>query len=132
MQSRLCLTLLLLGSALAGGGCASLQTRSPSTAWGDIATDTTTTETPGSDRDKDTVTDDRERALGSDPDSADSDKDGYADGYEDRLADFGFDLTKSTTDRDSDGLSDDREATAGTTPHRPTAIEMAGATSTKS
>lgn len=114
-----CTMVLLLASALAVGGCASLQTRPPSTAWGTIATDTTTTETPGSDRDKDTVTDDRERALGSNPDSADSDKDGYADGYEDRLADFGFDLTKATTDRDSDGLSDDREAALGTNPESP-------------
>jgi hypothetical protein len=111
---------LLLGSALAGSGCAGLRTTRPSsTAWGTIATDTTTTETPGSDRDKDTVTDDRERALGSNPDSADSDKDGYADGYEDRLADFGFDLTKATTDRDRDGLSDEREATLGTNPASP-------------
>ena len=119
-QSKpLCLTLmLLLGSALASG-CAGLQAGPRGTAWGSIATDATTTETPGSDRDKDGVTDDRERALRSNPDSADSDQDGYADGYEDRLTDFGFDLTRKTTDRDRDGLSDRREATLGTNPDSP-------------
>ena len=65
------------------------------------------------------MTDDRERALGSNPDVADSDKDGYADGYEDRLADFGFDPTRATADRDGDGLSDEREAALGTNPTSP-------------
>lgn len=109
---------LLLGSVLASSGCARLPTKPP-TAWGTIATGSASTGIPGSDRDKDTVTDDRERALGSNPDDADSDKDGFADGYEDRLADFGFDLTKATTDRDSDGLSDEREVALGTNPASP-------------
>ena len=40
-----------------------------------------------SDRDRDGVTDDRERAMGSNVDSSDTDKDDYADGFEDRLSD---------------------------------------------
>ena len=114
-------TLLLIACAVAGNGCAGHR-RPTATAWGTIATDSTDSKTediPGSDRDQDGVTDDRERALGSNPGSADSDNDGYADGYEDRLAEFGFDLTKPTFDRDKDGLSDDLEKTLGTNPASP-------------
>jgi hypothetical protein len=88
-----------------------------STAWASIATVAEGAETPGSDRDLDTVTDDRERALRSNPDDPDTDKDGFPDGFEDRLADFGFDLVKPTTDRDRDGLPDAREAELGTNPN---------------
>ena len=114
-------TLLLIACAVAGSGCAGHR-RPNATAWGTIATDSTDSKTediPGSDRDQDGVTDDRERVLGSNPGSADSDNDGYADGYEDRLAEFGFDLTKPTFDRDKDGLSDALETTLGTNPASP-------------
>lgn len=74
---------------------------------------------PGEDRDGDSVTDDRERDLGSNPESADSDGDGFPDGLEDRFADYGFDLVRETVDRDRDGLPDDREAELGTNPSSP-------------
>ena len=74
--------------------------------------------TPGADGDRDGVTDDRERAMGSNPDAADSDKDGFADGFEDRLADFGFRITTLDADRDGDGLTDQREQELGTDPAR--------------
>jgi len=109
------LVLLLLGSVLASG-CARLPTKATSIAWGVIATDAGTTEPPGSDRDKDGVTDDRERAYGSNPEQPDSDKDGYADGYEDRFAGFGYDIVKPDTDRDRDGLTDTHETALGTDP----------------
>jgi len=100
-------------------GCAQAPTRPmASTAWGSIPTDAGQTP-PGSDRDKDGVTDDRERDLGSNPEQPDSDKDGYPDGVEDRLADFGFDLVRADTDRDSDGLTDAREAELQTDPASP-------------
>lgn len=112
---------LALGIAVAGTACQQLP--KSSIAWGGIATQggagSGPRDIPGSDRDKDSVTDDRERALGSNPDNADSDGDGFPDGFEDRLSDFGFDLTKPDADRDRDGLPDRREAELGTDPGSP-------------
>lgn len=105
----------LLGIA-AITGCAEAPPRpTASTAWGSIPTGIQ----PGADRDKDGVTDDRERDLRSNPESSDSDKDSYADGVEDRLAEFGFDLVRADTDRDRDGLTDAREAELQTDPASP-------------
>ncbi len=111
----------LLSLAVVLPGCAPVATKPPvtSTAWASIATVAGGAETPGSDRDRDTVTDDRERALRSNPDDPDTDKDGFPDGFEDRLAEFGFDLVKPTTDRDRDGLPDNREAELGTNLNAP-------------
>jgi hypothetical protein len=61
----------------------------------------------------------RERALRSNPDDPDTDTDAFSDGFEDRLADFGFDLVQPTEDRDRDGLPDNREAELGTNPDAP-------------
>lgn len=71
---------------------------------------------PGSDLDKDGVTDDRERGMRSNPDAADTDKDGFADGFEDRFADFGFRITQADADRDADGLTDAHEKKIGSDP----------------
>lgn len=71
---------------------------------------------PGADADKDGVTDDRERAMHSQPDDPDSDKDGFADGFEDRFADFGFRITEADTDGDADGLTDAYEKSIGSNP----------------
>jgi len=89
-----------------------------STAWGSIPMDKGQT-LPGTDRDRDGVPDDRERELGSNPEQADSDQDGIADGIEDRLMDFGFDPAKADADRDHDGLTDAREADLNTDPASP-------------
>jgi hypothetical protein len=71
---------------------------------------------PGSDLDKDGVTDDRERGMRSNPDDADTDKDGFADGFEDRFADFGFRIAGPDADRDADGLTDAHEKKIGSDP----------------
>ncbi|MGY4515039.1 M14 family zinc carboxypeptidase [Lysobacter sp. HA18] len=111
-------TCTLLGLA-AVNGCTPAPTHSAdtpgSTAWGAIPIGNGQS-LPGTDRDKDGVPDDRERDLGSNAEQADTDQDGYADGVEDRLAEFGFDPTKPNTDRDHDGLTDAREAELGTDP----------------
>jgi hypothetical protein len=90
-------------------------------AWGGIPTTASPgspelPDIPGSDRDNDGVTDNRERALGSNADNPDSDKDGFSDGFEDRHADFGFYLLEADADRDRDGVTDRREAELGTDP----------------
>lgn len=111
-------TCTLLGIVVIAG-CAQAPPRpTASTAWGSIPTGAG--QTPlGSDRDKDGVTDDRERDLRSNPEQPDSDKDTYPDGVEDRLADFGFDLVRADADRDRDGLTDAREAELRTDPASP-------------
>jgi len=76
-------------------------------------------EPPGQDTDRDTITDERERALGSDPRNPDTDKDGFDDGFEDMLAQFGFDLLSPSRDTDQDGLEDNFERKLGTNPEHP-------------
>ena len=100
-------------------GCTQLPSRpATSTAWGSIATGAGQP-LPGSDRDRDGVSDDRERDLRTNPEQSDSDQDGYPDGVEDRLADFGFDPASADADRDRDGLTDAREAQLQTDPASP-------------
>ena len=116
-------TCTLLG-IVAIGGCAQAPTRrDASTAWGSIDTGpgqrTPPGLQPGADRDRDGVSDDRERDLGSNPELPDSDTDGYPDGVEDRLSDFGFDPAMADADRDRDGLTDAREAQLQTDPGSP-------------
>lgn len=108
--------LLLVGSVLVVASCARFPTKSPAAAWGPVPTGAGATFTPGADRDGDGVTDDREAAMRSHPDQRDSDGDGYDDGFEDQLADFGFDLVRPDADRDHDGLTDAREARLHTNP----------------
>lgn len=122
LRLRAMATCTLLG-IVAIAGCAQAPPRpTASTAWGSIPTagqQTPPAMSPGSDRDRDGVTDDRERALGSNPEQPDSDKDSHADGVEDRLADFGFDLIRADADRDRDGLTDAREVELRTDPASP-------------
>jgi hypothetical protein len=110
-------TCALLGIA-AIGGCASTRPM-PSRAWGSIPAGAGQQASLGTDRDQDGVTDDRERDLRSNPEQADSDKDGYPDGIEDRMSDFGFDLVRVDTDGDHDGLTDARETELKTDPASP-------------
>lgn len=77
------------------------------------------TEPPGQDTDRDTIPDERERALKSDPRNPDTDKDSFDDGFEDMLAEYGFDLLVASRDSDQDGLEDDLERKLGTNPERP-------------
>jgi len=74
---------------------------------------------PGQDTDRDTIPDERERALRSDPSNPDTDKDGFDDGFEDMLAEYGFDLLVPSRDGDQDGLEDALERTLGTNPEQP-------------
>ena len=122
---HLCL-LGMLTSVLLSLGCSGLGSKG-GTAWGDIptaagsssGTSSGAVDVPGADRDRDGVTDDRERAMGSKPDDPDSDDDGYTDGFEDRLADFGYDLLRADADRDRDGLPDALERELRTNPEAP-------------
>lgn len=100
---------LLLAFAVAPMGCKRIP-KAQAGAWGLIATDDSRAFTPGADRDGDGVTDDRELELHSKPDNRDTDGDGFDDGFEDRTAEFGFDLVRVDADRDRDGLTDAREA----------------------
>ncbi|MFC3814495.1 M14 family zinc carboxypeptidase [Lysobacter sp. GCM10012299] len=103
------LACLLLCIAVVASGCKRTP-KTPATAWASISSDDKRAFTPGADRDGDGVTDDRELELRSKPDNRDSDGDGYDDGFEDRTAEFGFDLIRADADRDRDGLTDAREA----------------------
>ena len=86
---------------------------------------------PRRDRDSDGVPDVFETGLGLDPDRADADGDGLADGWELTQAAAGFDATDADADRnatpdgaddwDADGVANAAEARAGTSPrHRDT------------
>lgn len=68
------------------------------------------------DSDGDTIFDSRELELGTDPLSADTEGDGFDDGVEDALGDFGFDPLLPTLDTDGDGLEDGFEFVHGTNP----------------
>lgn len=119
-----CRGLPLLAAALAAvllSGCPRSKV-APTTAYGVIPTAQVAGAkldrflVPGSDLDKDGVTDDRERGMRSNPDAADTDKDGFADGFEDRFADFGFRIVYPDADRDGDGLTDAHEKKIGSDP----------------
>lgn len=107
---------LLLAAFLAAGACTRFPSRPAAVAWGAVPTDATRAFTPGADRDGDGVADERELALRSDPARRDSDGDGFDDGFEDRLAPFGFDPARADADGDRDGLPDAREARLRTDP----------------
>ncbi len=74
---------------------------------------------PALDTDGDGISDERERALGSNPNSRDTDGDGFDDGLEDLLSQFGFDLLTPSRDTDGDGLEDNYEKKIGTNPNDP-------------
>ncbi|WP_457096729.1 M14 family zinc carboxypeptidase [Lysobacter sp. P5_B9] len=95
---------------LCTSACVRFPAKPTGSAWAAVTTDANRTFTPGADRDGDGIGDEREQALRSNPDARDSDGDGFDDGYEDRLAPFGFDLVRADADRDRDGLTDAREA----------------------
>ncbi len=62
------------------------------------------------DADQDGLSADRERQLGSRADAADTDGDGFNDGFEVRHGEFGFDPLRATLDSDRDGLPDRLES----------------------
>ena len=68
------------------------------------------------DLDGDGIFDWREALLGTNPQDADTDHDGFSDKFEDTYRAFGFDPLAPTLDSDGDGLSDDFERTIGTDP----------------
>jgi len=72
------------------------------------------------DRDNDLLDDDDELALGTDPDSPDTDGGGRLDGYEVHIDGTDpLDFTDDREDTDGDGLSDIDEDTVGTDPEDP-------------
>lgn len=74
---------------------------------------------PAQDRDEDGITDERERALGSNPSERDTDGDGFDDGFEDMFGEFGFDPLERSLDSDRDGLENGYEQGIGTNPDNP-------------
>lgn len=86
--------------------------------WGGQST-VASAESPGQDTDRDTIPDERERALRTDPRNADTDKDGFDDGLEDMLAEFGFDPLVASRDSDKDGLENELERRLKSDPERP-------------
>ena len=68
------------------------------------------------DVDHDGIFDFRERILGTDPRSSDTDNDGFNDLFEENYRAFGFNPLKRTVDTDRDGLSDTFEKEWGTSP----------------
>ncbi|MDH5505798.1 MAG: M14 family zinc carboxypeptidase [Anaerolineae bacterium] len=68
------------------------------------------------DTDQDGIEDDREILLETDPKNADSDGDGFPDGFEDLFGEFGFDPLQPNKDSDKDGLTDQFEANLTSSP----------------
>jgi len=71
------------------------------------------------DLDRDGIFDAREAELGTDPRSADSDRDGFGDAFEAKYRQFGFDPLRPDRDSDRDGLTDELEAEIGTAQRNP-------------
>src|SRR5262245_50843861 len=80
-------------------------------SWVMVATSVagTPTVSPAQDSDGDGLSDERERALGSNPNNRDTDGDGFDDGFEDMFSEFGFDILAPSLDSDQDGLEDSYE-----------------------
>jgi hypothetical protein len=70
------------------------------------------------DSDSDGIFDERESALGIDPNNPDSDEDGFSDFFEDNFGEFGFDPLRATLDTDGDGLSDTLELSLDISPDK--------------
>jgi hypothetical protein len=68
------------------------------------------------DSDGDFIFDERENALGTNPNEPDSDGDEFDDFFEDNFGEFGFDPLSTTFDTDADGLSDAFELSLGISP----------------
>lgn len=71
------------------------------------------------DSDQDGLSDDRESMLETDPQRADTDSDGFDDGFEVRHGDYRFDPNRATVDSDRDGLPDPFEVELGSSPVNP-------------
>ena len=126
---RLCrgtgVTACLCLSALLFSGCRTTRPVDPAEAsagqWGRVDTSAAGREAdpPGRDTDRDTIPDERERALRSDPTNPDTDKDSFDDGFEDMLAEYGFDLLVASRDSDQDGIENELERNLKTNPENP-------------
>ena len=71
------------------------------------------------DGDNDGILDNREQMIGTDPNRADTDGDGFADLFEDSYRAFGFDPLTRNADSDNDGLTDKFERERGTSSESP-------------
>src|SRR5262245_24969583 len=71
------------------------------------------------DLDGDGIPDFREMLLGTNPQSPDTDQDGFSDLFEDTYRQFGFDPLFPSIDSDGDGLTDEFEERIGTNPFDP-------------
>lgn len=100
-------------------GCASSRTGLEKWATQNTSTAPKPGESAALDTDRDSLSDARERDLGSDPFNPDSDKDGFDDGFEDTLSQFGFDLLRTSRDGDKDGLEDGFERKVATKVENP-------------
>lgn len=116
-SNRTTLYAVILVSILLLPTCAT-QPDSPPTAttWGSPAPED---ERLLGDSDQDGLSDDREQLLGSNAKSADSDSDGFMDGFEVEYGEFRFDPVRPTTDTDKDGLPDPLELELGSSPTNP-------------
>lgn len=98
----------------------------PSTTTSSTTTTTTTPPQPGTDRDNDSLTDDLEGRVGTDPARSDTDGDGLADTFEVleggpphspfKADTDGDGISDANEDIDQDGLTALQEQTAGTSP----------------
>ena len=75
------------------------------------------------DLDLDGITDLRESLLGTNPEAADSDDDGFSDLFEDQYEEFGFDALVRSRDVDRDGVEDSYEEALGTSSETPDSDE---------
>jgi hypothetical protein len=73
----------------------------------------------GRDADRDGISDQRERVLGTSPVRRDTDRDRFPDSFEDAYRELGFDARRRTRDADRDGLADRLERKLRTSRRSP-------------